>query len=392
MHGSGGEDGAAELVARAEALVPALAARAAAANAARRVPDETIADLKRSGLLRLLQPKAFGGMERDYGDFIEVIRTLTRGCPSSAWVYGVLTEHSWVVASFPEAAQREAWGADPTALSCASFVPTGSGERVAGGLRLAGRWPFASGCDHAQWAILGAQVAEPDGRRGVQDCLVPIGDLAIDDDWHVLGLAATGSKSLVADGVFVPEHRVIRHEDLAAGRAPGRAVHPGMVLCRMPRSFIASLTLVAVLLGLAQRAVDAFADYAGRRSAGGRRAAESEIVQLALAEAAAEADAALLLIRRIARDNTALVRAGESVSQERLLTARRDIAFAVKLARQAVDRIYAQTGAHAIYDGAPLQLVFRDTHAISAHLFLKWELGALPWGRLRLGLPAELPF
>ena len=386
------EQGAAELIARARALVPALKARATAANAARQVPEETIAELKRSGLLRLLQPKAYGGLERDYVDFVDVIRTLTQGCASSAWVYGVLTEHSWVLASYPEAAQREVWGADATAASCASFIPTGSGERVAGGVRISGRWPFASGCDHAQWAILGALVGDPSGKRSVQDCLVPMSALAVVDDWHVLGLAATGSKTLAADGVFVPEHRVLPHEELAAGRAPGRAVHPGMTLCRMPRSFIASLTLVAVLLGLAERAVDAFAEYTGSRSAGGKRAAESEIVQLALAEAAAEADTALLLARRTAIDNTRLVASGETVSQERLLTARRDIAFAVKLARQAIDRLYALSGAHAIYDGAPLQLVFRDAHAASAHLFLKWEIGALPYGKLRLGLPAEMPF
>jgi alkylation response protein AidB-like acyl-CoA dehydrogenase len=392
MHGAMQEHGAAELVERASALVPALRTRAAAANAARQVPQETIDELKRSGLLRLLQPKAYGGLERDYVDFIDVIRALTQGCASSAWVYGVLTEHSWVLASYGEAAQREVWGADATAMSCASLVPTGNGERAAGGVRITGKWPFASGCDHAQWAVLGALVAGPDGKRSVQDCLVPIGTLAIADDWHVLGLAATGSKTLVADDVFVPEHRVLPHEALAAGRAPGRDVHPGMTLCRMPRSFIASLTLVAVLLGLAQRAVDAFADYTGGRSAGGRRAADSEIVQLTLAEAAAEADTALLLARRTAIDNTRLVAAGETVSQERLLTARRDIAFAVKLARQAIDRLYALCGAHAIYDGAPLQLAFRDAHAASAHLFLKWEIGALPYGKLRLGLPAEMPF
>jgi alkylation response protein AidB-like acyl-CoA dehydrogenase len=386
------EAGAAELIERARALVPALAERAAAATAARQVPYQTIADFKRSGLLRLLQPKAYGGLERDYVDFIDVIRTLTQGCASSAWVYGVLTEHSWVLASYPEAAQREVWGGDASAVACASIVPTGNGERVSGGLRLSGRWPFASGCDHAQWAILGALVADSAGKRSTQDCLVPMSALAIEDDWHVLGLAATGSKTLVADGVLVPEHRVLPHADLAAGRAPGRHVHPGMTLCRMPRSFIASLTLVAVLLGLAERAVDLFADYAGARGPGGRRAADSEIVQLALAEAAAEADTARLLARGTAIDNTRLVAAGEAVSDERLLTARRDIAFAVKLARQAIDRLYALTGARAIYDGAPLQGVFRDAHAASAHLFLKWEIGALPYGKLRLGLPAEMPF
>ncbi len=382
-----------DLIERARALVPALRERAAAANAGRRVPDETIAALKRSGLLRLLQPATLGGLERDYADFIEIIRTLTQGCASSAWVYGVLTEHSWILASYPAEAQREVWGADPTAMSCASLLPTGTGERVPGGVRISGRWPFASGCDHAQWAILGALVGEQDGGRRVYDCLVPIGALAIDDDWQVLGLAATGSKTLVADGVLVPEHRLVRHEDLAAGRAPGRAVHPGVTLCRMPRGFIAALTLVAVLLGLAQRAVDEFALYSGKRSlAGGRRACESEIIQLALAEAAAEADTALLLARSMAVDNTKLVAAGETVTPERLITARRDIGFAVKLARQAVDRLYALSGAHAIYDSAALQLIFRDAHAAAAHLFLKWEISALPYGKLRLGLPAEPPF
>lgn len=383
----------AELIERARALVPELQARAAAATAARQVPGETIAAFKRSGLLRLLQPAALGGLERDYVDFIEIIRTLTQGCASSAWVYGVLTEHSWILASYPAEAQREVWGEDPAAMACASLVPTGTGERVAGGVRVSGRWPFASGCDHAQWAILGALVDEKNGKRAVYDCLVPIGALTIDDDWHVLGLAATGSKTLVAENVVVPEHRMVRHEDLAAGRAPGRAVHPGVTLCRMPRSFVASLTLVAVLLGLAQRAVDEFAAYtANRRPAGGRRASDSEIVQLTLAEAAAEADAALLLARTTAVANTGLVAAGGTVTPEHIITARRDIAFAVKLARQAVDRLYAMCGAHAIYDGAALQLIFRDAHAAAAHLFLKWEIGALPYGKLRLGLPAEPPF
>jgi hypothetical protein len=75
-----------------------------------------------------------------------------------------------------------------------------------------------------------------------------------------------------------------------------------------------------------------------------------------------------------------------------MFRARRDIAFSVKLARQAVDRIYGLCGAHALYDGSPLQLIFRDTHAACAHLFLKWEVNALPYGKIRLGIPAELPY
>ena len=49
-----------ELLARAEALIPVLRERAARAEELRRLPDETIEDLHKSGLFRVLQPKRVG--------------------------------------------------------------------------------------------------------------------------------------------------------------------------------------------------------------------------------------------------------------------------------------------------------------------------------------------
>ena len=94
---------------RARALVPVLAGRAVETERQRRVPDATIADFHRSGLFRILQPKRFGGRELDFSVFALITRELARGCASSAWVYCVVEELFWVLATFPEQAQTEVW-------------------------------------------------------------------------------------------------------------------------------------------------------------------------------------------------------------------------------------------------------------------------------------------
>ena len=99
----------AELLARARALVPNLAERATAATAARNVPDETIAEYRRAGILRALQPRRFGGYQQSVGVFLRIVEALTEGCASSAWVYAVLGEMQWVIALLPERGQEDIW-------------------------------------------------------------------------------------------------------------------------------------------------------------------------------------------------------------------------------------------------------------------------------------------
>lgn len=380
-----------ELVARAKALVPVLRERAMKTEADRRVPDATMAAYHEADILKVLQPARFGGLEMNYLVFADIIMALAQGCGSSAWVYSVLGEHKWVIAMYPELAQDEVWGKDPSAASCASFVPQGKAEKVAGGYRINGRWPFASGCDHAQWAILGSFVETPQGRGELRDFLVPIGELEKLDDWRVLGLEGTGSKSLVAKDVFVPEHRAALHDELKAGMSAGRHVHPGWHMCRTPRSFMASFTLISATVGMAQRTVDIFAENTKTRVSRGTKVAELDTVQLKLSEAAAEVDTARLLVRTTCAENIRVLTANEEVTMDRIVKTRRDMVFAVKLARQAADRVFQASGGHALYDTSPIQHVYRDVLAASSHLFMNWELGALPYGQHRLGFPVVSP-
>src|SRR5258708_10606966 len=197
-------------------------ARARETEANRRISDDLIESMHDAELFRILQPEAYGGFEYGFDVFAELVATIGRGCGSSAWVYGLGAVHQWFVACFPKEAQEEFW-ADPGAIAAGSYAPVGKTVAADGGYRTSGVWSFASGCDNAQWYLLstmGPQVGASEAATP-SFLLVPREDARIDDNWHTMGLAGTGSKNIVADDLFVPAHRVLAIADLAAGGSPG---------------------------------------------------------------------------------------------------------------------------------------------------------------------------
>src|SRR5205085_8179249 len=163
----------------ARVLSPRRGERAAAANAARQVPDETIAEYREAGILRILQPRRFGGMQGRFSLFSRIVEELTYGCASAAWVYAVLAEHQWIIAQYPEAAQIDVWGEDPAAVASSSLAPREAARHVPGGWRLSGRYPFSSGCDYAQWGIIGTFLGEKGDPRHIAYLLVPLAEVEI---------------------------------------------------------------------------------------------------------------------------------------------------------------------------------------------------------------------
>src|SRR5882762_10217817 len=114
---------------RARALIPLLAERAPAAAAARQLPAETIVEYHAAGILRILQPRRFGGMQGRFSLFSRIVEELTYGCASGAWVYAVLAEHQWIIAQYPEAAQIDVWGEHPEAVAASSLAPREAARR-----------------------------------------------------------------------------------------------------------------------------------------------------------------------------------------------------------------------------------------------------------------------
>jgi len=373
----------------ARALVPTLAAREPATMAARQVPPETIADFHRTGILRIVQPRRFGGYQASFGVFSRIIEILADGCASSAWVYAVLGEHQWIIACMPEQAQRDVWDGDPLALASSSLAPRETARAVTGGWRLSGRFPFSSGCLHSQWAIIGARCEDTSGGgQPTRYLLVPMQEIEIIDDWEVLGLRGTGSMSLLLNDIFVPAHRSVLLRDLFEGSTPGALVHPDYPLPAVPRGLLAPFSLPCVAFTVARRALDLVANSLRTRiSRGTRVMSESEVVQQQLGEAAAEIETAILVMNARRDAALALADSGAPVPPELVLRNRRDIAFAVWQLRRGVERLVELAGARTVYDTDQLQSLWRDLTTICTHTVVSRHLGMVPYGRMLLGLP-----
>jgi alkylation response protein AidB-like acyl-CoA dehydrogenase len=383
---------AASLLTQAADLVPALATREAAANTERSVPNETLADYHRTGILRVMQPRRFGGHQASFELFSQIAETLAQGCAASAWVYAVLAEHQWVIACMPDQAQIDVWGDNPSAVASSSLAPRETARRTAGGWRLSGRFPFSSGCRHAQWAIIGAKAEDAAGNTPTRYMLVPMEHIEIADDWHVLGLRGTGSCSLVLTDVFIPEHRTILLRDLLDGTTPGSAILPDYSLLRAPRGYLVPFSLPVVMFSLACRALRLVPETLRTRiSRGTQQVAMSEVVQMRLGEAAAAIESAVLIMQTRRAQSIAALEQGATITQQSVVRNRRDIAFAAQQVRQGMEALMEVAGARSVYDSDPLQALMRDILTIGTHTVVSRQGAMVPYGRLMLGLSPDAP-
>ncbi|MGE3847454.1 MAG: hypothetical protein AB7I01_11250, partial [Gammaproteobacteria bacterium] len=65
---------------------------------------------------------------------------------------------------------------------------------------------------------------------------------------------------------------------------------------------------------------------------------------------------------------------------------RLDAAYVVELCRRAVDRMFAVSGAHAVYDDSGLQRAHRDIHTASHHAIFDFDMSTEFVGRTILGV------
>jgi 3-hydroxy-9,10-secoandrosta-1,3,5(10)-triene-9,17-dione monooxygenase len=373
------------LLEAARALVPTLRERAAATNAARDVPPETIADYHRANILRILQPRRFGGLQLRFSLFSRIVETLAEACPSSAWVYAVLGEHQWLLASYPEQAQIDIWGDNPRALASSSLAPRATAECTAGGWRLSGTFPFSSGSTHARWAIIGAFLGKAGDPAAVAYLLVPFTEIEIIDDWHVLGLRGTGSRSLKLRDVFIPDHRVVLTSDLFAGTVPGANLHTDYPLVRAPRGLMVNYSLPPVAIALGNRALAiALETLRGRVSRGLTTMATSEFVQITIAEAAAMIEAATLTMHRGREAAEARIADPTPIPSEFIARTRRDMTHAQHQVQAAVEKLIEVCGARSVYDADPLATIRRDLLTVLTHNVASRQAAYAAWGKQAL--------
>ncbi|MBW2720305.1 MAG: acyl-CoA dehydrogenase family protein, partial [Deltaproteobacteria bacterium] len=308
----------------------------------RRIPDETIEDFHRLGFFKVVQPKRFGGYEMDPSIIFDLQLELGRGCASSAWVYGVLNVHSWQLALFAPEAQDEVWGEDPKTLISSSYMPVAKTEWVDGGVKLSGRWSFSSGCDACQWVFLGGFVPNEEGKPpDMRTFLVPRADYEIIDNWYVSGLRGSGSKDVVVDGAFVPDHRMHKFSDGFRQQSPGNEINPSPVY-KYPFGQIHVRSVSTPAVGAAFGALDSYVDFMKNKvsQATGGKAKESFTNSMV---------------------------AGEKIPLDRRVHFRNDSARAVRVSTEVVQQLFIACGARAAFEDHPINRHFQDIHTIRLH-------------------------
>jgi 3-hydroxy-9,10-secoandrosta-1,3,5(10)-triene-9,17-dione monooxygenase len=360
-----------ELLARARAMIPVLKERAARAEADRRIPDETIADMQEAGFFRILQPKRWGGYEMDPQAFFDVQMALAEGCMSTGWVYGVVGGHPYQLALFPDKAQREVWEEDTSILASSSYQPVGKVERVEGGFFLSGHWGFSSGCDHCQWVLLGSLI--PPLREGeppeMRTFLVPRCDYRIADAWHVFGLKGTGSEDIVVERAFVPNYRTHKASDGFLCQNPGQ-LENAAPLFSLPWAQIFVRLVSTAAIGGARGAVQAAVDIAKSRiSTNTGKASKSDPLLLnSIARAYAELDEMAAVLDRNFADMMAGARAGEALAMQKRVLYRYQSTSVVRRCAAMVDSLMPLLGGRAIYLSSPIVRYWLDLNAARAHV------------------------
>lgn len=383
-----------EAVRRASELVPVLRERAGIAEETRIIPPETMADLNRTGVLRALQPKRFGGMELDFQACFDIAYELGRGCASTAWTGVNLLIHHWMLALWPDQAQKDVWDQNPDAGIASGVVPAqGRARPVDGGYIVSGRWNFSSGVHVSDWNMLAVTVRDEDEVLDYKLIMVPKSDYTVVDDWQVLGMRATGSMTVEASEIFVPEHRTLSMADLRGGdTSPGAKCNPS-ALYRVALSMLSGHVIAASVVGNAQAAVELTVDSIKQRSAvtTGVRMRDIQAIQIRVADAAAKIDAAKELIRQDFVAGQVFADRNEVPDMERKLRSKRNVSLGIRLCTEAVDNLHSLAGANGIYNRYPIERIFRDAHAGAGHILFSCDINFSTWGLAALGGDVENP-
>ncbi len=380
-----------DILAATRELVPRLRERARQTELDREVSPDIIAACRDAGIFRLMQPRRFGGYEYGFSEFVRVNIELARGCGSTAWAVSISALHNWLVGLYPAEAQAEVW-ADPEALINGSYAPTGICEAAAGGYLVSGSWAWASNCDHAQWFVVSAFLPRADisAPPSAVWFLIPRAAIRIEDDWFAMGMAGTGSKTIVVNKpVFVPSHRALTVAEMNSGEAPGSLVNTSP-LYKLTFMGTAPFTLSSVAVGIAQGAVESFIEMASTKMTSQPGAppalmAKLSNVQLAISEASAIVDSATLLIKRDVDEINVIHGRGELLGVAERIRHRRDHAFVAKEAARAVTVLFEAVGASGGMLSSPIQRSWRDANLVSHHLSLSWPIVGTLYGQFSTG-------
>jgi alkylation response protein AidB-like acyl-CoA dehydrogenase len=370
---------------RTRALAPLVEQYRQEGEKRRRLPHELFVALRDAGLFGLWVPESLGGAETDVETSVRVVEELSRHDGSVGWNVMIAGNTSILWANLDPEVALEMTGRSPNTV-IAGTVTAGSGtaQPVAGGFRVTGRWPFASGCHQADWLVSACNIVDdgeprrgPDGSPLTFVFVLRASECEILDTWHTVGMRATGSHDFCAHDLFVPEGRHFLSR--SPGRLPGPLYNTSLFHLWAPN-------IAAVALGTAEDAIDTFVNLARTKKSVLRpeALAEREAIQEKLGRADSLVRSARSLLLETIRETWVLLSTGREVPPELTALNRLAASTAVDNSVAAVDSLFTMAGTSSIYEGR-LERCLRDVHVVRQHAVVSAS-GFTTAGRCLLGL------
>lgn len=374
------------LVERARQLYPSIAARSAEVEKQRHVHEDSIAEMIDAGLTRGLQSASYGGAEANPAEFYQAVSEIAKACTSTGWILMVLGVHSWEMAHMSKELNDELFGDDPTTLISSSYNMQGNvATRVPGGYTLSGSWKSSSGIHHSKWVVLGANV---EGEPAPYNFVIPIGEVESIDDWHVLGLVGTGSRSVVVEDVFIPEYRAIDRDVLRSGYGPGLRDNSAP-LFRVPHGLIYTSVSSAPALGAGWRFYDEFKTAYGVSKTVSRSLGDDRLMLTRLAEARGNLSVAGTVPRTRLQEAYDAACEGSEQSDIQYAQALFDISRNGKLIFEVASSLFPTLRPNAVYSSNIMQRLYRDIIVARSHGTANIDERGQALAMVDLGLPGD---
>ena len=122
-----------EIVERAQSIVGFIRENQVETETKRAVPESVFDEILKQGFFKMLMPRRYGGYEHGMDTFAEVAYEIARGCGSVGWVHSICSMYQYLLAMFPKEAQDDLWLKDENACASASFIPTGTAQKISEG-------------------------------------------------------------------------------------------------------------------------------------------------------------------------------------------------------------------------------------------------------------------
>lgn len=379
------------------ALEPRIRELAEKAERDGRLDPEIIRALTDLGIYRAVAPTELGGLALGARDVAEIAMALGRGDAAVGWTFLVACSLRMVSSFTPELTSdlysRLEGHAGPLAAGGSTFAAiTGTAARVHGGWSVEGKWTYVSGNHDAAW-LFGGVAWRDGGRSGHGLIMMDPADLTRLDDWHVSGMSASDSNSVVTTApIVVPDAHFVDMADLPIHMDSVSQRYSGLAYQTRARSSMMSVAVlnIAILVGMAEGAFEIFADLAQTRrpfSPPYPSVAEMASAQVAAGKAQAMIALAKATLVQYADEVDHLATIGEDYTAAEEAQGSMNLAYAGHLCQDAINLLVRILGSSVMTLSNPLQRYSRDAQVILSHGALRMESLAEITGRRLLGRP-----